>query len=225
MKLVLLPGLDGTGAFTGPIEASFGKTFEIVSITFPVDVSTYSELEALVRADLPAEDFVLLAESFSGPLAAMIAADPPPSMKGVIFAVTFARRPRPYPIWSAHLIRFLPFRRAWFTRPLLWGSLRYRPERVLEDLFVETVAKVPAKTFALRSHQTLRADVRHLLANLPVPAICVKARHEYVVRQSAWKDFEAAGIPVIEIDGSHLLMYEKADQAELALRPFFESLL
>lgn len=224
MKLVLLPGLDGTGSFTGPIEQTFGTRYDVISVKFPQDMSDYSELEAYSRKLMPKDDFVILAESFSGPLAAMIARNPPTGLKGVIFAVTFAHKPRPYPVWSTHLIKLLPFHKGWFSRPLLWGSLRYRPVRVLEDLFVEAVARVPAKTFAMRSRQSLLVDVRELLTELPVPAICVKARHEYVVRRSAWKDFQAAGIPVIEINGSHLLMYEMAEEAEAALRPFLEGL-
>jgi hypothetical protein len=54
-----------------------------------------------VRAALPTRGrFVLLAESFSGPLAIRIAADPPSALVGLILCVTFARNPYPSLAWA-----------------------------------------------------------------------------------------------------------------------------
>ena len=67
-------------------------------IPFPTDEPLgYAELETLVRQALPADRrFVLLAESFSGPLAIRIGADPPRGLAGVILCGTFAKNPYPW---------------------------------------------------------------------------------------------------------------------------------
>ena len=95
-RLVLLPGLDGTGElFAAFIDALGGFATQIVS--YPPDrAMTYAEYESFVRAKLPAdEDFVLLAESFSGPIGISIAAAAPPRLKGLILCGTFASNPLP----------------------------------------------------------------------------------------------------------------------------------
>ena len=81
-KLVLLPGLDGTGKlFAEFLEAlDLGSSAQVVP--YPPDIPLgYDELETLVRAALPAHGpFIILGESFSGPLAIRIAARPPPAL-------------------------------------------------------------------------------------------------------------------------------------------------
>jgi pimeloyl-[acyl-carrier protein] methyl ester esterase len=66
-------------------------------VPYPPDVPLgYDELEPLVREALPTRGhFVLLGESFSGPLAIRIAANPPPALVGLILCVTFASTPSP----------------------------------------------------------------------------------------------------------------------------------
>jgi len=82
-RLVLLPGLDGTGElFASFIDALGGFATQVIA--YPTDrAMTYAEHENFVRGKLPAdEDFVLLAESFSGPIGISIAAAAPPRLKG-----------------------------------------------------------------------------------------------------------------------------------------------
>ena len=85
--LVLLPGLDGTGKlFSEILKALEGRVATLI-VDYPKDVSLgYDELEVLkVRCAALPDDrpFVLLGESFSGPLAIRIAAHPPPGLCGL----------------------------------------------------------------------------------------------------------------------------------------------
>lgn len=96
IQLVLLPGLDGTGRLFAPlIKALAVHGIAARVIGYPAHESLgYAELERRVRAQLPdARSFVLLAESFSGPIALRIGAAPPDTMKGLILSTTFAARP------------------------------------------------------------------------------------------------------------------------------------
>lgn len=74
--LVLLPGLDGTGKLFAEFVRALNPTVECVVVAYPKDQPMgYEELEGLVVSALPKDRaFVLLGESFSGPLAIRIAA-------------------------------------------------------------------------------------------------------------------------------------------------------
>jgi hypothetical protein len=70
-KLVLLPGLDGTGVLFADFVAALSKELQTATVRYPLErCLSYSELEGLVRAAWSiSEPFMLLAESFSTPLA------------------------------------------------------------------------------------------------------------------------------------------------------------
>jgi pimeloyl-ACP methyl ester carboxylesterase len=74
--LVLLPGLDGTGKLFAEFLKVIESRIDTLVVAYPSDTPmSYDELERLVLASLPADrPFVLLGESFSGPLAIRIAA-------------------------------------------------------------------------------------------------------------------------------------------------------
>ena len=71
IKLVLLPGMDGTGElFDGFVESLHNK-FSLQIVRYPTQrVLSYQELTSLLQSTIQAsEPFVLVAESFSTPLA------------------------------------------------------------------------------------------------------------------------------------------------------------
>ena len=94
-KLILLPGMDGTGELFGPFLNALRNRFNAQVIRYPTDLALgYQELSTFVRNALPVDEpYVFLAESFSGPIAIAIAAEAPPSSRGSILCCTFARNP------------------------------------------------------------------------------------------------------------------------------------
>src|SRR6266699_1972425 len=77
--LVLLPGLDGTGELFAPFVQSPSNHFSCTVVSYPRDkLLNYQQLIPRIREAMPwNERFVLLAESFSGPLAFQFAAVQP----------------------------------------------------------------------------------------------------------------------------------------------------
>ena len=117
VTLVLLPGMDGTGELFAPFVAALGPDQAVTVVRYPAEPALgYAELESFARAALPADrPFVLVGESFSGPIAIRIAADPPPNLVGVVLSTTFARAPLPGPsvlALLAPLMRLAPVRAA-----------------------------------------------------------------------------------------------------------------
>ena len=122
----MLPGLDGTGKLFAEFIRAIGAQARVQVVVYPHDVPLgYGELEALVRAALPTDRrYVLLAESFSGPLAIRIAADPPRGLAGVILCGTFAKNPFPWLRWARPILVRLPVKSMprWLRALLMWGS-------------------------------------------------------------------------------------------------------
>src|ERR1700747_688914 len=97
ITLALLPGMDGTGVFFDDFVTALGSEFKPVVVAYPNAPSLgYSELETLARAALPRDEpFLLLGESFSGPIAISVAASNSRGLLGLILCCTFARNPHP----------------------------------------------------------------------------------------------------------------------------------
>jgi hypothetical protein len=82
-RLVLLPGMHGTRELFSEFLRMMPEPTQIDAPCYPTDASpSYNQLQATVEFFAPAsEDFVLLAESFSTPLAIQYAATNPPKLK------------------------------------------------------------------------------------------------------------------------------------------------
>lgn len=96
-KLVLLPGLDGTGGLFAPFIDAVSSKFDVQVVHYPKEqVIGYKDLVNLAHDALPKDDsYFVLGESFSGPIAIALATDVPLLMRGMIRCCTFARNPRP----------------------------------------------------------------------------------------------------------------------------------
>ena len=97
-SLVLLPGMDGTGDMFRPLLDAFGGTLSSVVVSYPsTEPLRYSELVALARESLPTNGpYVLLGESFSGPIAVTLAAEHPDGLTGLILCASFVSNPIPW---------------------------------------------------------------------------------------------------------------------------------
>src|SRR5712672_862384 len=96
-KLVLLPGMDGTGKlFRGLLEVVSGNWPHRV-VTYPTDrVMEYGEILELVERELAGErEMVLVAESYSGPIALRFAAAHPGRVAAVVLCASFVCSPLP----------------------------------------------------------------------------------------------------------------------------------
>lgn len=105
--LVLLPGLDGTGLVFEPLVKHLSAEIDAQIVRYPADRAiSFQQHVDFARKQLPKKKpFVLLAESFSGPVALQLLAEPPNNLVGVIFVATFAHHPSPFLLDAA---RFLP---------------------------------------------------------------------------------------------------------------------
>src|SRR5262245_9060176 len=91
LPLVLLQGMDGSGALLTELVECLASFRPVLVISFPNDKPlTYDDLTACVVERLPESRFVLLGESFSGPIAIEVAARQQ-RVAGLVLAASFAR--------------------------------------------------------------------------------------------------------------------------------------
>ena len=221
--LVLLPGLDGTGK----LFANFLKAldFSLIAqvVPYPPDVPlSYDELEPLVRAALPTrQPFVLLGESFSGPIAIRIAARPPPGLKGLILCVTFASNPFPNLAWARRLAAFLPLKSLprWIRAPLMWGSTS--PSKAPRQS-ERAMAGVATAVVRRRIAELLAVDETAALSQISVPTLELCAARDRVVSKSAtMRIMHGIGhARRVDIDGPHLLLQTCPQECAAAVLAF-----
>jgi pimeloyl-[acyl-carrier protein] methyl ester esterase len=206
--LVLLPGLDGTGKLLRAIcEALAGRIYTQV-IAYPTDQPLgYAELVQFVTDRLPSRPFVLLGESFSGPIAIRLAAKPPAALKGLILCGTFGKNPYPWLGWARAAASWVPIKSLprWLRAPLMWGARS--PQRAPRQVD-RAIAAVDARVLRRRVAELLRADEREHLARITLPTLILSGRRDRVLSTAATR-WLVQGLPHahhVEIDGPHLLL-------------------
>jgi pimeloyl-ACP methyl ester carboxylesterase len=226
MKLVLIPGLDGTGELFEPFLAVLDSV-ETQVIAYPPDRSmTYAEHEAHVRENLPRTgDYLLLAESFSGPVGIGIAASAPAGLKGLILCCSFASNPLPVFGPLARLIAFSP---AIKVPPALIAPLLYAGHGTpaLRRAHEQAMAKVSATALRARVSAILAADCGALLRRVRVPMLYLQARADRLVPRSALRKIERIrpDIQTAAFDAPHFLLQTQPLLAADCVKTFISRL-
>jgi pimeloyl-[acyl-carrier protein] methyl ester esterase len=221
--LVLLPGLDGTGKLFAPFIRALGSGVESRVVGYsPDEPLGYEELELKVRALLPRDrSFVLLGESFSGPIAMRIAACAPAWLVGVILCGTFASNPYPWLAWARPFVFLLPIKSLprWVRAPLMWGSKN--PSRAPGNA-ERAIASVAGGVVRRRIAAILAVDAREALERIAIPALIMYSRHDRVVPYAATESLmtHLPGAAVADIDGPHLLLQSCPEECSAAVLKF-----
>ena len=224
MKLVLIPGLDGTGDLFAPFVAALGEVDTQV-ISYPPDrAMDYAEHEAHVRSLLPREgEYVLLAESFSGPVGIAIAASNPPGLRGLILCCTFASNPLPAFGPLSRLIAVLP---AMKVPPALFAPLLYAGHATeeLRRAHARAMAKVSAATLRARVSAILSVDCGALLRRVKMPILYLQARADRLVPRSALRKIERirTDIQVAEFHAPHFLLQTQPRLVAVRVKAFID---
>lgn len=208
-EVVILPGLDGTARLLETFCSSLGSLgVPARAVGYPPDQRLgYQELEQVVLAQLPSTPFVLLAESFSGPLAIRIAARRPGGLAGLVLSTTFARSPvAAVPAVLASLVRLAPAHPPMTL--LSWWLLGRWATPALRSELAQALRLVAPSVLRARAVAALRADVSALLPSVQVPVLQLVAAHDRLLASSASRTL-AAALPrcrTVTVRGPHLLL-------------------
>jgi len=224
MKLILMPGMDGTGELFAPLLRALGDSIESTVLRYPTDEPLgYAELLPRVRAALPGSGpFVLLGESFSGPLAIMAAAEAPEGLCGVILCASFVTNPIPwFPRFARSLVRPLLFRgKPRFPQIKALLGRYETPE--LRALLLQANSAVSPAVMAARARAILAVDVMSQFKACPYPLMYLHGQRDRVVRKSVVKRLllEKPLLEVITLPAPHLVLQVAPDVAAQAIHAF-----
>lgn len=207
-RVVLLPGLHGSAALFAPFIAAAPTWARPQAAAYPPDGPyDYDAAEVTARAVLPDDrPFVLVAESFSGPVALRIAADPPQGLRAVVLVASFARSPLPVSLGRVPDAAFslLPMRSA-IPRWFLGGSRR---EAGFDRLLRETLHGVSRDTFVARLRAIDEVDVRHLLPDIRLPVVYLQATADRLIAPAFGRELIACAATgrLARVRGAHMLL-------------------
>jgi len=201
----------------------------IEALHYPTDASwSYSQMLGVVEFFVPAsEGFVLLAESYSTPLAIQIAATNPPNLKGLILCAGFAASPiRGWRKSLAWVIAPLVFR---LPLPKIALSVFLVGMDAPESLHAAVRAAIHSVNPAVlteRLRQVLAVDARLALSRVSVPILLIQAQQDRLVGQPCLDEMEGIKpqIKVVQINGPHLILQREPQRTAGIVAEFMNSL-
>jgi len=227
-KLVLLPGMDGSGELFRGLEAVLPEGLETETLWYPADrYMNYGELAGTLRGAIPVDEpFVLVAESYGSPLAVLIASMEPPNLKGIVLCAGFATSPlrgwRRTLVWDlAPLLSHVTLP-GLVARYMLVGK---EAPRALVELVTGTISWLTPKVWSSRVREMLNVDVRAELARVKVPVLYLQPTKDKLVDSACLGEMQAVkqGRTAM-IDSPHLLLQCEAKLATDVIAGFVQEL-
>ena len=222
-KLVLLPGLDGTGIFFGPLLQHLPTWIEPVVISYPASGSNDypALLELVVREVEHLESFVLLGWSFGGPLALLLSARCPERVSALILCGSFVTPPLPWLVPFRHLLGaplIACVRALRRTRLLIPGyaSSDFRRAKA------QTWSQVKAGVLAARARAALGIDARPQLQACNARLMYLLSAQDEVISRTSLAEVQqiAPHVQVMEIAGPHMALFTNPVPAVACITTF-----
>lgn len=229
IKLVLLPGMDGTGELFNDFLMAFPEAFTTEAICYPADKSlSYSELESFIQSAIPAtEPFALLAESFSTPLAIHFAAKNYPNLRALIICAGFVASP--IKSWRRHVAALLA--PIFFRIPLSKSAARVfllgpdAPSSLIASVQA-AIALVKPSVLTARLRAIFKCNARTELSQVEVPILYIQGKQDRMVSTGSLKEILAIKpqTAVTEINGPHLILQREPERCAEAVAQFIADL-
>jgi pimeloyl-ACP methyl ester carboxylesterase len=222
MRVVLLPGMDGTGELFRWFIEKLPTSLAAQVVSYPPDLPlSYDQLANRVLSELPPErPYIIVAESYSGPVAVLLAGRAGPNLQAIVLVATFVR-----PSWrrgARALARSLPpsfFR----LRPPRWMlrafMLNFTPCPDVLPCLERAIASISPEVLSRRFQDALDVDVSEMLARCPVRTAYLQAEQDRLLGRRGLQSVLAArpSTEVLRIPGPHLLLQCNPEGAARAL--------
>lgn len=205
-KVLLLPGMDGTGTLFKPLLDLIPNYYEVevVSLIQEVDISYEYQAETILKQI--EKDVVIVAESYSGVIALEMLKKGSPFIKHVIFMASFIAPPS----LLSKFGRVVPSFVFSFTQKnnsvihrFLFG--RYGSDDLCR-LFDSVMEKVDAKLLTFRLGQI--ATLKKQNQQLNCPCTLIQARQDNLVSYRTVNAFKAVfnNLDLSVVEGTHFLI-------------------
>lgn len=219
MKIVLLPGLDGTGLMFSAIYKRLSQYREVQIVSYPKEgPQDYESLARHVQSVLPQDrDFILVAESFSGPIGYLLAQTLDPHLKAVVFVATFLESPRPVLLsvfrW---LFAFIGGLRPpdFVLRKYLLGSAVTSSTL---KLFWSAVMSTPKSILIARMNNILALSLPKNI--LDIPCVYIQAKDDQLVPKRCVSLFlkRIPQLRIYVIEGPHFVLQSNVEECAVVI--------
>lgn len=221
LTAVLLPGMDGSGEYRSEFAAALAPEIDSIAVSYPDRELSYRDLEVFAREALPSRPYILVGESFSGPIAIALAASAPQGLLGVVLVCSFARSPAPLPAFLRPMAVHFPLRRvpAWIAGKMLLG--RYStPE--YRDKLSSSMARVGAAAWRARMRAVVSVDAIPQLRRIDVPILYLRASEDRVVPPAATDLVvrNAKHPQIADLEGPHFLLQVRPRESAAHVKAF-----
>ncbi|HET6168806.1 MAG TPA: alpha/beta fold hydrolase [Terracidiphilus sp.] len=222
--MLLLPGLEGSGELYAGLVEQLGPEFDAKIVKYPHSCRSYVHARAVVREQLPgSRPFIIVAESFSTPLAVQIAAEAQDEIDGLVLCNGFVSNPL-----SGFESMWASAAAPWFFQfPLT--SIAARMFLLGADAADGLVAEVqhavgpaPPDVLCARLRAVLGCDARDALRRLRIPLLCLQSTRDRLVGESPQREMLCIkpDLAVERIDGPHLLLQREPQRCARIITRF-----
>src|SRR5512143_2503091 len=225
--IVFLPGMDGTGISFEPLGKVLPQDVHVKVIQYPTDkLLSFEETVQCARDQIqPAqEDAIVLAESFSGPVAIALVGSGQLKAKCLVLCSTFARSPKPVLLKTLEYLPLesliqLPIPRFVFKHMVEGGE---EAADLFLGLWERVKAVVQAKVLVHRLKVISQVDVRGWLPKITVPCCYIQATGDRSVPESSLFDFIelVPDLRVVRIRGPHFILQSQPQASLTAIQDF-----
>lgn len=225
--IILLPGMNGTGQLFEPLKAALAPRFVAHVVSYPPDEKLdYRQLIPFVERAVPrSEPYMIVAESFSGPLAIEYASARPENLMGLVLCASFVANPLPVGLrWLRIFARESLIRRRLpesLIRHFLVG--RDCPSDLVESVRAAIQAVHPS-VLAYRLRLILDSNLRDKLRSIEVPTLYIAGSRDRLIGRRGLAQVSPL-IPDVStaiLEGPHLLLqrlpHESAEEISRFMR-------
>src|SRR5688572_17279317 len=227
--LLLLPGLDGTGALFGPLLAALPEDLIPVVVSYPPDkVLYYEQLMPYIREVFPwGKPYVLLAESFAGPLALKFAAEQHENIDAIVLSSAFfSKITAPSASWTGFFTK-----EKWFETATPGSAIKQLVtggvcEPALLASIKSAITSVRPEVLSHRLRLMFETDITAALSEIRAPLLCLAGSHDKLGAAEAMKMVFSVKPDAgsVTFDTSHLVLQTKPREAIDAILHFLKSL-
>jgi pimeloyl-[acyl-carrier protein] methyl ester esterase len=220
LPIVLLPGMDGTGVLFGEFAAQSPEGFRPIVVALPRSGS-YDELTESAASAIASDGrFVIVAESFSGPIGIRLAVRFASRVAGLVLVNTLVVPPRPRALrvlpWS-YIFAFPPLRCV--VRALLVGQSASEQS---VDRVHSVIARTDADTVSIRIRSVPAVNEIDNLARLQWPVLLLRGTRDRLVSKRSAEVIarHARRLTTCDVVGPHLRLQCQPAKAWRAIEDF-----